>query len=197
MRLMRLVIVAAAGWAVLTGPAALARAEGFVTVLGVSPSSACAAAAGEAARTGVATRAGLEACNRAIDVGPMPAADLATAYVNLAVVELVGDNPGAAIRDTTAALRLDPALAEAHLNQGIALSAENRPGEAIAAFSRAISLAPHHPELAYFDRAMAREDAGDVKGAYGDLRRAALLNPGWRKPRDELARFTVLRAPTS
>jgi tetratricopeptide (TPR) repeat protein len=192
-----LTIVAAAGWAVLTGAAAPARAEGFVTVLGISPSAACAAVAAEAARTGVATRFGLDTCSRAIDVGPMPAVELATAYVNRAVVELAGDNPGAAIRDTAAALHLDPALAEAHLNRGIALSAENRPDEAIAAFTRAISLNPHRPELAYFDRAMAREDSGDVKGAYFDLRQAASLDPAWRKPRVELARFTVLRAPTS
>jgi tetratricopeptide (TPR) repeat protein len=193
----RLVIAAAAGWAVLNGTDAPARAEGFVTILGVSPSAACAAAAAEAARTGVTTRAGLEACTRAIDAGPMPAVELATAYVNRAVVELAGDNPGAAIRDTAAALRLAPALAEAHLNRGIALSAENRPDQAIAAFTQAISLHPRHPELAYFDRAMAREDTGDVKGAYVDLRHAALINPAWQKPRDELARFTVLRVPTS
>jgi hypothetical protein len=45
---------------------------------------------------------------------------------------------------------------------------------------------------------MAREDAGDLVGAYLDYRQASQLDPAWDRPKKELARFTVVqKTPTS
>jgi tetratricopeptide (TPR) repeat protein len=187
-----LAALAAAGLTVMAGTAPPARAEGFVTILGTSPFAACAAAALEAKRTGIGTRFGLELCNRAIQTWTPPSADLAHALVNRSVIHILLADPGAAIADTDQAIRLDPALAEAYLDRGIALSAENRPAQAEDDFTQALSLKPAHPELAYFDRAAVREDVGDIKGAYLDYGQAATLSPGWEQPRKELARFTVV-----
>jgi len=86
---------------------------------------------------------------------------------------------------------------QAHINRGIALSAEKRNQEAVVAFTEALALNPSHPELVYFDRAMAREDSGDMKGAYLDYRQASQLAPTWDTPRQQLARFAVAHTPTS
>jgi len=46
-------------------------------------------------------------------------------------------------------------------------------------------------EKAYFNRALAREAAGDVKGAYLDYVKALQLKPEWAPAVKELARFEV------
>ena len=174
-----------------------ARADAFVTTLGTTPFAACAKAAAEAKRTGVGTRAALAVCDQAIATWPSPPIEMVTAYVNRSVVQLALAHVAAAIVDTSAAIRLNPALAEAYLDRGIALSTQHRNEAAIEDFSRALALHLGRPALAYFDRAMAREDSGDIKGAYLDYRQAAALSPAWDKPRLELARFTVVHAPAS
>ena len=75
-----------------------------------------------------------------------------------------------ALNDSNAAIPPEVhIIPQAHINLGIALSAEKRNGEAVVAFTDALALNPSHPEIVYFDRALAREDSGDMKGAYLDL----------------------------
>ncbi len=38
---------------------------------------------------------------------------------------------------------------------------------------------------------MAHEEAGNVKAAYADLRRAVALRPNWAEPKRDLARYRV------
>jgi Tfp pilus assembly protein PilF len=96
--------------------------------------------------------------------------------------------------DSDVALELDNNLPEAVINRGAALLQEHRPAEAAADFTHALDLTLVHQERVYFDRAMAREDMGDIKGAYADYQQASLLNPQWDKPRLELMRFKVVPA---
>jgi Flp pilus assembly protein TadD len=63
--------------------------------------------------------------------------------------------------------------------------------EAIAELSRGISGQPSRPERAYFARARAHEETGDLHGAYNDYRAAAQLAPNWEPAQLELARFRV------
>jgi tetratricopeptide (TPR) repeat protein len=174
-----------------------ARAETSVTIIGTSPLAACAAAAAEAKRAGIGTRAELETCNLAIEAWPPPLANMAIAYVNRSVVQIARGEPNAAIADANRAIGLDAGLGEAFLDRAIALSADHRSAEAIRDFERAIELNVRQPELAYFDRAIALEESGDIKGAYLDYRHAAELCPAWDKPRQELARFKVVRNVSS
>jgi tetratricopeptide (TPR) repeat protein len=197
MRSLCSIIVVAICSAAIGGAASAARAETSVTIIGTSPLAACAAAAAEAKRTGIGTRFELDTCDRAIETWPAPQANVAVAYINRSVVHIARGESAAAIADANRAIRLNAALGEAYLDRAIALSADHRPAEAIRDFERAIELNVHQLELAYFDRAIALEDCGDIKGAYLDYRRAAELNPAWDKPRQELARFTVVRDTTS
>jgi hypothetical protein len=58
-------------------------------------------------------------------------------------------------------------------------------------FDTAIAKKTRRPELAYYGRAVAHELAGQVRAAYQDYRQASRLDPKWRQPKLELARFRV------
>jgi tetratricopeptide (TPR) repeat protein len=98
------------------------------------------------------------------------------------------------LADYGAALELAPDRADIYVDSGVALFRGKRPLEAVAEFTHALSLTPATPERVYFDRAMAREDSGDLGGAYADYRQAAALNPAWDAPARELTRFRVVPA---
>ena len=81
----------------------------------------------------------------------------------------------------------------------------HRPGDAAASFTRALTLVPTDAEnltfyqaKIHFDRAMAREDMGDLHGAYADYAMASQLAPQWEEPKQQMARFSIAsRKPTS
>ena len=65
--------------------------------------------------------------------------------------------------------------------------------EAVPLFSKAIELRTELPEVAYYGRALANEDVGNLKAAYTDLQQATSLKPNWDAPRRDLARYKVSR----
>jgi tetratricopeptide (TPR) repeat protein len=158
----------------------------------------CAIAASAAEAKGSATEEDLATCATAINLAADMKNRLAAALTNRSVMHLARAEYAATIADSDAALQLDHKIPEAMVNRGVALMLEGRLTDAVKDFTRALELAPSHVERAYFNRAMAREDMGDLKGAYLDYRMAAQLDPLWDRPKKELARFTVVqRAPTS
>jgi tetratricopeptide (TPR) repeat protein len=66
-----------------------------------------------------------------------------------------------------------------------------RPIDAMPLVQKALELNTRRPALAYFVRAMAHEDSGNIAGAYYDLKRAQQLEPDWKEPQIELRRFQV------
>ncbi len=84
------------------------------------------------------------------------------------------------------------ALAAAHLNRGAGLLGLQRYDEAVAALDKALLLGLDHPELAHFNRALAKEALGDIKGAYLDYRQALEIAPKFQLAADELSRFRVI-----
>ena len=158
----------------------------------------CAIAAAAAEAKGAATEEDLATCTMAINLAADVKSRLAAALTNRSVMHLARAEYTATIADSDAALQLDHKIPEAMVDRGVALMLEGRLNDAVTDFTRALALAPSHVERAYFNRAMAREDLGDLKGAYLDYRMAAQLDPLWDRPKKELARFTVVqRAPTS
>ena len=195
---MRLKFVVLAAASVLAlAPVMKASAVESDSVLRGSPNAVqrCADAAAAPGQINL-TRA-LGYCDTAVEISTYRRDELAAAYVNRSVLRLAAGQYGGALSDSDAAIHIKAILPQAHINRGIALSAEKRNGEAVQAFSDALALNPSRPEIVYFDRAMAREDSGDAKGAYLDYRKAAQLAPTWDTPKQQLARFTVGHAPTS
>jgi glycosyltransferase involved in cell wall biosynthesis len=91
------------------------------------------------------------------------------------------------------ARRLAPDIGDVFVNRGAALVLMGRYDEAEADLTRGISLGSKRPQDALFNRAVAREARGDLKGAYLDYSQAARLAPDWQAPKTELARFAVSR----
>jgi tetratricopeptide (TPR) repeat protein len=139
----------------------------------------------------------LEVCNKALANEAMKRRDRAATYVNRGIVHMQAREFDKALADYEAALRLDPRMAEAHVNRGIAiLYRGGADREAVAALTRGLELRPSKPEVAYFTRAIAHEVLGDAQAAYSDYQAAASAAPGWDEPVEQLKRFSVQRKPT-
>lgn len=150
----------------------------------------CADAVTTALANDNATEAAVAKCTKAADLAELNSGR-AAAFSNRSVLNFQRADYNAAIADSTAALKIDGRLVEAVVNRGAAYLAMHRAGEAVADFDRALTMAPAHAEKIYFNRAMAREDMGDLKGAYVDYARAAQLAPQWDQPKQQMNRFTI------
>jgi tetratricopeptide (TPR) repeat protein len=158
----------------------------------------CAGAAAAAQTKGQANDAELGACTTAIRMAGDSDSRLAAAYTNRAILHLVRAEYQESVADSDSALQIDSRLVEAIVNRGVGMLLQHRPTEADADFTRALSLAPSDQAKIYFNRAMAREDSRDLRGAYADYREAAKLDPQWVRPKQELSRFTVVpKSPLS
>lgn len=164
-------------------------AAAAVTVLGNSSARQCFEAA--EARGG-ATHDAIRTCDQAMRDEGLSEYDRVATLVNRGILKARLGRLEAAIVDYDAALNQDPDEAEAYLNKGFALlrlstAAEN----AKPLFDSALAKRTRRPELAYYGRAVANELSGQVRAAYEDYRQASLLNPSWKDPKADLARFSV------
>ncbi len=133
----------------------------------------------------------LRVCNMALSEEALIQRNRAATYANRGIVYLNRNDAQLALADFDRAAETMPNLAEVHLNRGAALLNLTRYQEAIAAADHSLTLHPDEPEKAYFIRAAAHEELGDVEAAYRDYARAAELAPEWNVARAELARFRV------
>ncbi|KSB88441.1 hypothetical protein AS593_05140 [Caulobacter vibrioides] len=129
-------------------------------------------------------------CNSALEAETLSMGDRARTLVNRGVIQLRRQAYVEARADFDAAGRIEPKLGEVYVNRGAALVAEDRFAEGRSEIDRGLALGVKQPERAYFNRALANENLGDVKAAYYDFQRAAELDPKWTAPKEELARFS-------
>lgn len=184
-----MLLAAAPAIAVTSWPSASLLASGTA--------DACAAASASAQMGARVTDAALKNCSMAVKLA---ISDGARAEVlnNRSVLYFARGQYDAALADNTAALKINDRMAEAIVNRGSIYLVEHRARAASANFDRALMFNPAHPEKVYFNLALAREDMGDLDGAYADYAEAAKLAPQWEQPRREMARFTIVRQkPTS
>ncbi|HEY0312386.1 MAG TPA: tetratricopeptide repeat protein [Allosphingosinicella sp.] len=133
-------------------------------------------------------------CDRALAEEALGDADRVATYVNRGILKLRTGRTEAAIADFDLAIARDPALGDAYLNKGIALVRAGRDSNgAIGLFNAAIEKRTRRPALAYYGRAVAYETTGRIKEAYLDYREANRIEPKWREPQTDLARFSVQR----
>jgi tetratricopeptide (TPR) repeat protein len=189
-----LLLAAASGLALMGATSASAGPTGAAVIrVGGSSAETCYHAA--AARDG--SQPALSECNSAINQDVIPYSDLVATYVNRGILLLIRGDYRAAEADFNQAMALQPSQAEAWLNKGIARYQRGDTRAAKELFTRAIELRTDYAALAYFGRALANEDSGDVRAAYSDLRRASQLDPKWDAPREQLKRFKVVPKATS
>jgi len=133
----------------------------------------------------------LDVCDRALSEQALTRSDHAATLVNRGIIHLRRASLTRADADFDAALAIDPALADAWLNKAILNVRYGRSAAALPLVNRALQLKTRRPALAYFVRAVANEDSGNVAAAYQDLQRARRLAPKWSEPIVELKRFKV------
>lgn len=180
--MMKIVPLALIGVASIAVPAA-----GQVVTLGAGYAESCYFAA-ESQDT---SRQAMSACNKALTEQAITPEDRVATYVNRGILYLRRANVDEANADFDRALKLDPGQAEAWLNKAVVHARFGRPVDALPLVAKALELNTRRPALAYFVRAMGREDSGNISGAYYDLKKAQQLEPGWKEPEIELRRFQV------
>lgn len=179
------ILTLAAGTALALLPLSAAQA-GIVTI-GQGFARSCY----ESSEAQVATRATIEACDRAFSEQALDLHDEVATHVNRGILHYLSGNLSAANHDYDSAIALNANEAEAWLNKGMAaLKARNSPAAA-PMFERALALNTVRPALAYYGRAIVHEDTGNVRQAYADLQRARDLEPRWALPGEELKRYIV------
>jgi tetratricopeptide (TPR) repeat protein len=136
-------------------------------------------------------RGDLQRCDEAMGDNLSPY-ELVATFVNRGIIELRLGQVDRAIVDFDAALSRDPDQAEAYLNKGMALL-HHADGwqNAVPLFDSAIAKGTKRPAVAYYGRAVANELGGRIGDAYSDYRHASEIDPKWRDPKVELARFSV------
>lgn len=161
-------------------------ASAYVFVAGGSFAATCY----QNARNHLDSPRALDQCDEALTEG-LSRRDRAGTHVNRGIVLMNRGAFGRALFDFDRAIALQPDLAEGYINRGAALLSQNDYAAAIDAINRGLELGPAEPALAYYNRAVAHEELGEVREAYRDYRRAAELAPDWEIPRTELTRFRV------
>lgn len=164
-------------------------AVGAVSVIGNSAARSCYLAAESRSAPSLDV---LRFCDDALHRGGLNDEEQVATFVNRGILKARLGKIDSAITDYDAALGRDPDEAEAYLNKGFALLHLSDSGDrAKPLFDSALAKKTRRPELAYFGRAIAHEMSGQVRAAYMDYRQASRINPKWRQPRMELARFRV------
>jgi tetratricopeptide (TPR) repeat protein len=169
---------------------AAAPASAAVSVMGGGFALACYKAA-EAQRAGEEEFA---VCDRALNEEPLKVRDRAATLVNRGILFMRDKRYDRAVADYMAAIRAKRDLAEAHVNHGIALvHMGGREAEAIAALGTGLALNPVQPEVAFYARGVAHEQAGNTRAAYEDYKTALSIKPDWAEPARQLERFSVVK----
>ena len=91
-------------------------------------------------------------------------------------------------------LRLTALYGALFLLCGAALLALERPQEAETAIERGLQLGLGRIHLAYYDRAIAKERLGDIRGAYFDYKMSVDIRPDFELGQQQLMRFRVVQA---
>jgi tetratricopeptide (TPR) repeat protein len=193
-RLPRRVLGAALG-AVALGCAGLASAQGPtnpVTVMRMDPSSH-ARACQEFAASGNFTDAAVARCTRALREEQDNRINLIATYMNRGNIHIARHEPELALADFNAVTELDEQNAEARLNRGVAMVMLENYGPAIAVLTEALSLGVSEPHKAYYTRAAAREQLGDLRGALEDYSTALEIRPDWGLADAEMQRLARVR----
>ncbi|MBC7670097.1 tetratricopeptide repeat protein [Caulobacter sp. DWR2-3-1b2] len=146
-----------------------------------------------AALNGRADKASVTTCTVALDIETLNFRDRARTYVNRGVLYMRQRDFNGAVSDFDSASRIDPNLGEAFVNRGAAFVGTQRYDEGLSQIDQGLALGVKDPEKAYYNRAIAHENLGDVTAAYRDYSKALELDPAWDAPKKELARFTVKR----
>lgn len=134
---------------------------------------------------------GEKICTRAIESELMNVTNKAATYTNRGVLRMRSGRLEAALSDYDIAKRMRPEEGATYLNEGAAHILRKDFASALVSLDRAIALDSHDLYAAYYNRAIAKENTGDIQGAYFDFKQADELNPDWDLAKRQMVRFEV------
>lgn len=169
--------------------AAITSAAGAaVTVVGNSRAYSCYQAAESKS---MPRPTDLDGCDAALSDEALSPQDVVATHVNRGILHARRGDRARAIADFDTATARDPSEPEAYFNKAALLLRDGSAGDALPLFDAAIQRRTRFLAGAYYGRAAAQEELGNLKAAYLDYRRASEADPKWSQPKLELARFTV------
>lgn len=184
-----LAALAGAGSALAQTTSGRERDVGSRTTIGAPAAQQCSQFVAE----GVVSDQALDTCNRALSTERLNRQLQIATHINRGALHLRRREGDAALADFDAVIAMDRRHAEAHLNRGAALVMLNQPGLAVSAITEALGLGVREPHKAYFNRGAAREQLGDIRGAFEDYNTALDIQPDWGPANAEIARFVRSR----
>jgi tetratricopeptide (TPR) repeat protein len=132
-----------------------------------------------------------ELCTRAIQLEAMNVSNKAATFTNRGVLRMRQGNYDAALADYATAKKMKPDTGATWLNEGAAYIFKKDFNSALVSLEKAIELNSEDLYAAYYNRAIAKENTGDVQGAYYDFVKSKELNPEFEATDRQLARFTL------
>ncbi|MCC5995009.1 MAG: tetratricopeptide repeat protein [Wenzhouxiangellaceae bacterium] len=178
-----------ASFALVLIAAALAAPDAHAQiVMGSSQAEACYRAVEAGDRGRAAT---LRRCEEGLEDLRLTPRDRAATHNNLGILLHRAGRSQEALAQFDRAMRIDAAKAAFWHNRGVALMGMEDFAGAADHFTRALELDFDRPAHAYFNRALSREQTGDLAGAYHDLNAALDASPDFALARQELTRFVV------
>lgn len=185
----RILTLAACSAVVAIFGAPPALAQHALLVIGDSSAAACY----RHARAGDTTREALAACSRGV-FEARTERDVGATYVNRAIVHINRMEYQEALADVEKSFEHRD-FAEAYATRGVIYFHLDRMEDSIEQASMALARDDlDEPAKVYYNRALAYENLDRIEEAYYDYLQASELEPGWRLPREELERFTVVPA---
>jgi tetratricopeptide (TPR) repeat protein len=136
---------------------------------------------------------GLAVCDRAIEAVGDDRQLHAALLINRTDVRLMMQDYARTVADAATSIAIERQSPVAYLNLGAGLVGLRRYGEALTALEKAIELGiAGRSHLAYYNRAIAREQLGDTRSAYFDYKKALEIDPNFAPAKEQLSRFRVI-----
>lgn len=134
---------------------------------------------------------GEKICTKALEAEMMKLDNRAATFTNRGVLRMRAGKYDSALGDYDTAKKMKPELGAVWLNEGAAHIFRKDFSSALVSLDKAIELGSQDVYAAYYNRAIARENTGDIQGAYFDFQKALELKPDFERAEWQLSRFTV------
>jgi tetratricopeptide (TPR) repeat protein len=175
------------GACLIAAALAMSAAHAAISVIGNGASHGCYVEA----EFGSDPAHGIALCTRSLSEEALSRHDRSSTFVNRGILRARAGNADGALADYTAALSVGGNDGEAYLNRSVTLIALHRYADARKDADEAIAHQALHLEVAYYNRAVANENLGDVQAAYADYKMAQSIAPTFAEAAAALSRFRV------
>ena len=168
---------------------AVTLAQSMQVIGGEQSARNCFNAATVAAQLHFASTQDIKECTFALEHTSLRRQDKAATLINRGILYVAREEYDLAIKDYDRAYRINPNIAEIHVNRGNMLFMSRVFDQAVAEYTQAIALEFSKLYIAHYNRGLTYEKMGELDKAEADYRRALQLMPDWSRARNKLDRI--------